>query len=161
AVATNGSRSMALTRSRGMWGTVLPFQSAPIQRILMVTDGTVTEILEAYAGESMRVVKLDERMVVLTPPEPALEVTGRDPILRRRFLLKGSASQVSFLYAESLIALARLSMQMRDGLLSSRKPIGYLLQEHRLETFREILTGGRERAGLLATHFRLEPDAWL
>jgi chorismate-pyruvate lyase len=35
---------------------------------------------------------------------------------------------------------------MRRGLLESHKPIGFLMQERRLETFREIVGCGRELA---------------
>ncbi|HEX3541197.1 MAG TPA: hypothetical protein VHT75_12245, partial [Acidimicrobiales bacterium] len=31
------------------------------QRVLLMTDGTVTDVLEVYAGEAIRVVILDQR----------------------------------------------------------------------------------------------------
>jgi chorismate-pyruvate lyase len=44
---------------------------------------------------------------------------------------------------------------MRRGLLESHKPIGFLMQEHRLETFREIVGCGRELADGLGPYFNV------
>ena len=65
------------------------------------------------------------------------------------------------IYAESIIIPDRLDEQMRDGLLNSQKPIGLLILEDRLETFREILACGREPAGELSGYFGIDPEDYL
>jgi len=132
---------------------VRPLQRSALQRILLVTDGTVTEILEAYSGESMRLVKLLEEVTTLDAPLPALELEPGQPVLRRQILLQGKMSLSTFLFAESYIALDRLDAPLRDALLNSHKPIGFLIQDRRMETFREVLGCGHEPAGPLAHHF--------
>jgi chorismate-pyruvate lyase len=135
--------------------SVHPLRRSPIQRILLVTDGTVTEILEAYAGESMRLIKLYEEQVTLEHDLPGLELAAGQPVLRRKILLQGKMSLTNFLYADSYVALNRLDDWMRRGLLESHKPIGFLMQEHRLETFREIVGCGREVVDGLAPYFNV------
>jgi chorismate-pyruvate lyase len=48
---------------------------------------------------------------------------------------------------------------MREELLESLKPLGQLMLECQLETFKEILDCGRELAGSLADYFTLAPTA--
>jgi chorismate-pyruvate lyase len=136
--------------------SIRPLRRTPIQRILLVTDGTVTEILEAYTGESMRLIKLYEEQVSIETDLAGLDLPAGQPVLRRKILLQGKMSLTNFLYADSYVALDRLDDWMRRGLLESHKPIGFLLQEHRLETFREIIHTGREMAGQLGTYFNVD-----
>jgi chorismate-pyruvate lyase len=70
-------------------------------------------------------------------------------------------SHKNHIFAHSVIAPDRLSDRIRDGLVHSGKAIGLLILEDRLETFREILSCGREQAGDLAEHFLIDPDAFL
>jgi chorismate-pyruvate lyase len=154
-VYTNGSGN-GHAPSPAFERSVHPLRRTPIQRILLVTDGTVTEILEAYAGESMRLIKLYEEQVVLDADLPGLDLRAGDRALRRKILLQGKMSLTNFLYADSYVALDRLDDWMRHGLLESHKPIGFLMQERRLETFREIVGCGRELADGLGAYFNVE-----
>jgi len=138
-----------------------PLTLSAFQRILLTTDGTVTEILEAFSGESIRVVKLFQEVAQLDRAVAALELPWGEQVLRRSILLQGRMSLVNFIYADSIIALGRLSEGVRDGLLQSKKGIGQLILEHRIESFREILDCGIERAGALADHFQIDEDASL
>jgi len=137
---------------------VQPLKRSPLQRILLVTDGTVTEILEAYTGESMRLVKLLEEVKTLDAPLAALQAEAGDEVSRRQILLQGKMSLTNFIYAESYIAINRLDETLRNGLLKSKKPIGLLIQEQKMETFREIVGCGRELVGPLAPYFELDPS---
>jgi chorismate-pyruvate lyase len=129
-----------------------------IQRILLTTDGTVTEVVEIYAGESMRVVKLAQGLVPVERDVKALDLRKGHEVLSRHILLQGKFSGDNFLYAESLIVPDRLDEKVRDGLLRCNQPIGYLIMENRMETFREILVWGSEAAGPLADHFHIDEN---
>jgi chorismate-pyruvate lyase/acyl carrier protein len=139
--------------------SINPLTLSAFQRILLTTDGTLTEILEAFAGESIRVVKLFQEVCVLDQAVSALELPWGASVLRRKILLQGRMSLVNFIYAESIIALDRLDEGVRNGLLQSQKPIGLLILERRIETFKEIVDCGREPAGSLADYFPIAPDA--
>jgi chorismate-pyruvate lyase len=89
----------------------------------------------------------------------ALDIDPGREVLDRHILLQGKFSGDNFLYAESIIVPDRLDEDVRDGLLRCNRPIGYLIMERRMETFREILEWGREAAGPLASHFRIPASA--
>ena len=135
-----------------------PSQLSSFQRILLTTDGMVTEMLEAYFWERMVVNKLFQEAYELEAELPDLECKAGERVLDRRILLRGRMSHVNRLYAESFIALDRLPEHIREGLLGSSKAIGLLLLENRLETFREILRCAQEPAGELAEHFGLSSE---
>jgi len=129
------------------------------QRMLMGADGTVTHILEAYADEPIDVVKLHQGVEGSDQRDTELRLAPDDEVLRRRVLLRGRRSHRPLLYAEAVVALARVDPSFLDGLIGTDKPIGVLLAEHRTETFREVLIVDREPAGPCGTHFGIEPTA--
>jgi chorismate-pyruvate lyase len=131
------------------------------QRMLVGTDGTVTHILEAYAGERVEVVKLRQELELPDAADAELDLSPDDKVLRRRVLLKGAESGRTLLFAEAVVALARVEPEFLDGLVTTDKPIGILLAEHRTETFREILRMCREPAGRYGEHFGIEADVEL
>jgi chorismate-pyruvate lyase len=135
-----------------------PTTLTSFQRILLTTDGTVTDMLEAYLWERITVVKLFEDEFQLEHGLPLLDLAAGGHVMDRRILLQGRVSHVNHIYAESLIAPDRLDSKIREGLRQSNKAIGLLILENRLETFREIVACGRERAGDLAEHLDVDPD---
>lgn len=113
------------------------------QRILMVTDGTVTELLEQYLAEKIKVNKLFENVetnVEKLIPDHKQYLTQADlPILSRSILLEGQTTKKKWLYAQSSILLDNLTPGFRSDLLESREPIGRLWEKYRYETFKTIL----------------------
>jgi chorismate-pyruvate lyase len=130
-----------------------------IQRILLTTDGTVTDMLEAYFQERMQVVVLAQQQLESPEPIHELELDLGQPILRREILLRGRLSGRTVLHAESVIVPGRLSERLRTGLFEKQQPIGQLLLAERLETFREIVHCARRQTGPLARHFQLYETA--
>lgn len=127
-----------------------------LQRVLLNTDGTVTKVLEAYAGEPMRAVKLCHELEPLYVDSPGLQLGSHETVLRRSVLIRGRHSETNYLYGESLIVPDRLHPKVREGLFSTDLPIGLLLTQNRVETFREVLAVGEEPAGRCAEYFSLD-----
>jgi len=138
-----------------------PKDITPFQRILLTTDGMVTEILEAYLWERMKVIKLFQDYFTLDHEIPSLEVGKGSKVMQRKVLLRGGLSQKNHLYAESIIIPDRLDEKIRDSLIHTNKPIGLLILENRLETFREILDCGKEEAQDLAGYFNINRNDFL
>ena len=138
-----------------------PKAMSPFQRILLTTDGTVTEILEAQMFESMKVVKLYEELIPANKAIPYLEIEEGTEVIARKILLRGKCSHKNYIYAESVLVPERLSPAMREALLTTRKPIGLLILESRTESFREILSCKRELMGEIAQYYDLPEDAAL
>lgn len=124
-----------------------------LQRILVTTDGTVTHILEAYAGEQIQVVKLEETHEIDDVEEPELEAPGRRETLRRTILLQGKDTRRNYLYAKSVLLVDRMDPRLSRDLLATDEPIGKLLRQTRMETFREVLEVGNEPAGDRGQYF--------
>ena len=121
----------------------------------------VTEMLEAFFWERMTVAKVSQDYYPAEHDIPDLHLEHGAEILERKIFLRGRMSHENRIYAESIIVPGRLDEKMRDGLLNSEKPIGLLIQEDRLETFREILGCGKEPAAELAPAFRIAEDDYL
>jgi chorismate-pyruvate lyase len=138
-----------------------PSRLTAFQRILLTTDGMVTEMLEAQFWERMVVERLFQEDYPLETPIPELDCEPGEHVLDRRILLKGRMTHLARIYAESFIVRDRLPAPIRDGLVNSQKPIGLLILENRLETFREILACSLEEVGDLGEYFGLEPTAGL
>ncbi len=133
----------------------------PFQRVLLGTDGAITFILEAYAGEPVEVAKLVQETDVAGSGDVRLLLDADEPVLRRTVLVRGMRSGHSLLYAEAVVVPRRVTPAFLAGLIETDKPIGRLLAESRTETFREILVVGREEAGPWAVHFETDPSAEL
>ncbi|MDM8545720.1 chorismate--pyruvate lyase family protein [Candidatus Venteria ishoeyi] len=127
------------------------------QRVILTTDGTLTDILEAYLLDHIRVIKLSEKALTTRAPISALEIEAATEIVERKILLQGQARH-NWLYAESIIVPARLGEQFRRQLLESNIPIGKLWVAHKLETFKESIVSAREPAGKLAGYFNIRPE---
>ncbi len=95
--------------------TVAPLST--FQRILLMTDGTVTDVLEAYALEPIRVVKLSQSFDAIDGERPELERPTSDRVLRRSILLQGAHSGTNFVYADSGLTPDHLHSEVLEGLL--------------------------------------------
>ncbi len=130
-----------------------PSSLSPFQRIILTTDGTLTEILEAYLFEPLQVVKLTEAVMPLAVAHDALSLDVGSTVIDRRICLQGKISMRNFIYAESTLALERLDETFQHELLESKVPMGKLWRQNRLETFKEIISTKKEPALELASYF--------
>lgn len=133
-------------------------QLSPSQQVLVKTNGTVTHILEAYVGETIRIVKLSQGYIPWDDADRRLDLEAGHPVLQRTVLLQGTDTGRHYLYADSIMIPDRLDEHVVDGLLNSDTPVGTLLVESRVETFREIITVGTEPADSCSPHFGIAPD---
>src|SRR6185369_13460096 len=80
------------------------------QKVLLVTDGTVTQLIELYTSESIRVQKIENHIVsnqiVPADVQQSLQTDDGNAVLKRIILLCGNAK--SYLYAESYFVMERL-----------------------------------------------------
>lgn len=135
-----------------------PRNLSSFQRILLTTDGTLTEILEAYLLEKIQLVKLSEELIKIAKPIPALDLEVNTQIINRKVLLRGKISLNNFIYAESIIVPERLDSRFKSRLIESQEPIGRLWLEHKLETFKEIIDSGIETSEELFHYFNISKE---
>lgn len=122
---------------------------SPLQRTLLITDGTLTEILEAHLLEPIELVKLSQRVFALDTGIPSLAEPCQS-LLERRINLRGAHSRRIYVYAESLLVVDHLDPQFRAELMESEVPLGRLWHKFRLETYKELIGVDCRPAGALA-----------
>lgn len=129
-----------------------------LQRILLISDGTLTDIVEAAFEEPIRLVKLALETAPALTPVDDLGVTPGQAVMRREILLQGANTGRNYVYAESHIALDALPAGLREDLVTTNRPLGRLWVEHKLETRKEILRVWRVPAGGPGVHFDDPPQ---
>ncbi|MFN6558741.1 MAG: chorismate--pyruvate lyase family protein [Nostoc sp. ChiSLP01] len=134
---------------------IKPLNLSSFQRILLTTDGTLTEILEAYLLEKIKLVKLSEELIKITKPIPALDLDIGTQVIERKILLQGKISLNNFIYAESIIVPERLDNRLKSRLIESQEPMGRLWLEYKLETFKEIIDSAIETSNDLSEYFNI------
>jgi chorismate-pyruvate lyase len=117
----------------------------PLQRGLLVIDGTVTKFLEASVMEPIDVVRLDQVVEQLPAPQRWLDLPAGASMIRRSVMLRGLDSGRFYVWAESLIALERLSAPVRQAIERDGGGLGRILVDAAAETRREGLWYGREQ----------------
>jgi chorismate-pyruvate lyase len=93
----------------------------------LLSDGSMTSLLEAITGEALRVRCLEQRIVRDGRQDPQIPHSAR--VLKRIVLLCGK--------------------HLTDGVGDS------LIILDKIETYRELLACGKEQVGLFAKHFGL------
>ena len=119
----------------------------PFQRVLLVMDGTVTQILEAFQGEPIEIVRLGQEDRLLTADHTWLEADAGETVIDRRVLLRGTDTGRGYVYATSTIVLSRLPAEVQQGLVEPGAGLGRLLARSGLETYRERLWYGVDVSG--------------
>ena len=117
----------------------------PFLRALLVTDGTVTKILEAYFWEPVAVDTLEQRFEDAQAPVPWVEVATGDLCLVRDARLRGVDSGCAFAEAFSLIRAELIPDDFRRRLIDREIGIGALIRDSGLESYREVLDVGLDR----------------
>ena len=127
-----------------------PSQLTPFQRALLVTDGTVTHLIEAYTFSPIEVVPLRETEQALGIEYAWLELPIGGPVVTREVVLQTPTADTQLpkihAYAISHIIYERLPSSVVEGLKSRTGGLGALLQRTIWETRRDLLWWGVERA---------------
>lgn len=116
----------------------------PLLRTLLVTDGTVTKVLEAYFWEPVEVKALHLDVARTARAIPWLKLGESEEVLARRVELRGARTGTAYAEAFSVITLAEFDPSLREALVRGSVGIGVLLRESGLETYREIVAVGTE-----------------
>ena len=119
-------------------------QLPPFLRALLVTDGTVTKILEAYYWEPIEVHTLEQGFVAAEQPMAWIQVAPGDPVLIRKAQLRGQESGRIYANAFSAIRTQYIPEQFRQQLINREIGIGVLIRDSGLESYRELLEVGIE-----------------
>lgn len=114
-------------------------QLPPILRTLLVTDGTVTKVLEAFFWEPVNVEAVSQQLHTATHAIDELSLTINEPYLQRDVILRGNRTGNIYVWAHSIIRTQILPDELTRELIDGRIGIGQLLRTKGLETYREII----------------------
>jgi chorismate-pyruvate lyase len=111
----------------------------PFLRALLVTDGTVTKIIEAYYWEPVAVDTQAQDLAIAERDLPWLDVLAGDQILVRRARLRGAHSGHCYADAFSIIRIERIPTAFRQRIIDREIGIGVLIRDSGLESYREVM----------------------
>jgi chorismate-pyruvate lyase len=117
----------------------------PFLRALLVTDGTVTKILEAYFWEPVEVDTLRQELSVAEAEVAWINVPEKEQVLVRQARLRGAESGNVYAMAFSVIRPALIPAPFRQRLINQEIGIGVLIRDSGLESYREVIDAGVER----------------
>ncbi|MHC1603574.1 MAG: chorismate--pyruvate lyase family protein [Candidatus Syntropharchaeales archaeon] len=107
---------------------------------MLLTDGSMTLLLEIYTGDPVAVETLTQKTIQATEEIAAkLGVDVGSSVNYREVVLKNGLSGEALLYAISLTPISRLTDEFRDDLLRADIPIGRIMKLHGLEFRRELV----------------------
>jgi chorismate-pyruvate lyase len=118
--------------------SVTPSDGSDLRRELLDTQDTVTHFLEMLAGESL-IVDVVRQELLRVSPGNCLGVAAGQSVMHRIAILKGRATELAYVYAESIFAPDRLPEQVSAQLEGTDDPIGRVLVAHGLKLKREFL----------------------
>jgi len=114
---------------------------SPVQKFLLGTDGSVTQILESITGKKVVIRTLVQEV---GPADRAvadsLDITEGDPVNYRVVEIRTEESGEVLIHAISHTPISRLSAEFRDDLMKADIPIGRIISRHHIEARREILS---------------------
>jgi chorismate-pyruvate lyase len=128
----------------------LPFFSHlnPVQRIMLVSDGNLTNMLQAYFLETIGI-----RVVAQHIMNSSDDFEVNRTFLKRQVVLYGTQTLRPYVYAESTLAFNQLPPELARDLQYSDIPLGRLWLHHRLETFKELIDVRVSNNETAAGHF--------
>jgi len=135
---------------------------SPVQKFLLGTDGSVTQILESITGKNVVIRTLVQEIIPAdrTAAEN-LSIAEGDPVNYRVVEITTEDRGEVLIYAISHTPVQRLSPEFRDDLMRADIPIGKIIRQHHIEARREILTAqvipATEEAGKLFSICKNEP----
>lgn len=121
---------------------------SPMQKVLIGTDGSVTNLLEMATGHPVAIATLVQEVVAADAGmAAALAIEPDDEVNYRVVELKDSVTGEVLIYAVSCTPLRRLAPEFRQDLMRADIPIGRILRSHRIESRREITDARIVQAG--------------
>ena len=117
----------------------------PFLRSLMVADGTVTKLLEAYFWEPVDVQVVSQQMENRKSEVVALNHLANESLLMREVRLVGRGTRRVYAKAISLINPKVVPDKFLQPLKDEAIGVGALIGDFGLESYREVLAVGEEK----------------
>jgi len=123
----------------------------PIERVLATTSGSITQALEAYLGEPIKIRTIAQEVKEAGEMAGLLGVERSEATNFREVEIMDSRGRV-LIRAKSWTPLMRLEPEFKEDLMKADIPIGKLLSKHKIEARRELLDVGLHEGKLRRTY---------
>lgn len=120
------------------------------QKILLLTDGTVTDLLKLYTNQRISVKKINQEL--LLSGSDCEKLCVKDTLILKREVLLGTRKE-NYIYADSIFIYENMSRTMQYQLMETDTPIGVIWKKEKLDTFREIIEIRIEQCEELIPYF--------
>jgi beta-ribofuranosylaminobenzene 5'-phosphate synthase len=135
---------------------------SPVQKFLLGTDGSITQLLESITGKKVVIRTLVQKIISADRTvADHLSIAVGDPVNFRIVEIRTEESGEVLIYAISLPPINRLSPEFKDDLMKADIPIGRIISRHHIEARREILnarvTPATDEIGRVFTICKNEP----
>ncbi len=126
---------------------------SPLHRILLHTNGTVTQVLRQWTGALINIIKPPVNTCFLWDKLDKHGLYYKSQILNcikfkfREVILQSSKTSTNLVYALSLICTKNISPTVLHKLDHTDLGIGMIIEAEKLETYREILAFGKFKVG--------------
>lgn len=112
---------------------------SPVQKILLGTDGSVTNLLEVITGSPVEIETVVQEVIQADSSIASELVIDEGDLVNHRVVkLKKSETSEPLIYAVSYTPLKRLEPSFREDLIRADIPIGIILKNHQIESRRDI-----------------------
>jgi len=111
---------------------------SPIEKILAVTNGSVTQILEIITSGPVRINTVSQEVKEAGGIAKSLGVSEADEVNFREVEITDQEGNI-LVNAKSWTPLKRLEPGFKEDLMKADVPIGKLLIKHRIEARRELV----------------------
>jgi beta-ribofuranosylaminobenzene 5'-phosphate synthase len=117
----------------------LQYKLSKLQKLILLTDGSITTLLEIITGKPVTVRTLTQGITKADCEiSELLEIEEGDNINYRVVIVKNVESEEPLIYAESYTPISRLQRQFKHDLMKADIPIGRIMRERKIESRREI-----------------------
>jgi beta-ribofuranosylaminobenzene 5'-phosphate synthase len=112
---------------------------SPVQKILLTTDGSITQIFEALTGEEVSVETLLQKVIPASGEiSKLLNISSSEDVNYRVVNLKNSKGVL--VHATSYAPLKRIPSEFKEKITKADIPIGKIMKELKIEARREIVS---------------------
>ncbi|NLV26042.1 MAG: DUF98 domain-containing protein [Methanomicrobiales archaeon] len=112
-----------------------------IERALLITDGSVTRLLEVFSNAPVGVRTICQKIIPASPDIAArLDISPDEPVNYREVDLYNKNNLNTLIHAISYAPISHLPENALVRLMNEDEPIGYIMRDEMMESRREIIS---------------------
>ncbi|MCH5586638.1 chorismate pyruvate-lyase family protein [Shimazuella sp. AN120528] len=130
-------------------------------KFIVQTTSSITKLIEIFFEVQLKVKLINQHEMIECPKhlKKHHKIQSDKPILREICLI--DSAKRPFIYAETLFYKENISVNIVNELYDTETPIGKIIEENKLEFYREILEYGFIQDSRIAKHLGVDKNDWM